>query len=131
MFVKTLLILAVFSATVQSQRNQPPTPSKIFLNFLGKIFIEFSAVRCLMSHSEDFDECNDIIYQYRYDAATKLCVLFDYDGCGGSLNRFPTMRECVKVCGAKNSLRPPGKFCVLTLTLFSSINETFRSMSYE
>lgn len=46
---------------------------------------------------------------YRYDAPSKLCVKFIYAGSGGTENRFKTLQECVKICGAENSLIPPCK----------------------
>jgi papilin len=46
---------------------------------------------------------------YRYDEATQKCVRFIYGGCGGTDNRFGTIKECIDTCGATNVLSPPAK----------------------
>lgn len=53
--------------------------------------------------------CAGYMPMYRYDDATKKCVSFIYGGCGGTENRFGTIKECIDVCGAKNAFNPPGK----------------------
>jgi Kunitz/Bovine pancreatic trypsin inhibitor domain len=47
---------------------------------------------------------------YRYDAASKQCVMFVYGGCGGNENQLRTINECIEICGAKNLLKPPSIF---------------------
>lgn len=54
--------------------------------------------------------CRARFLKYRYDAESKLCVQFIYGGCGGTDNRFETLRECANFCGSKNDLTPPRKF---------------------
>jgi rRNA maturation protein Nop10 len=59
---------------------------------------------------EQNERCLAYIPMYSYDKESKKCVQFIYGGCGGTENRFYTIKECIEVCGAKNVLNPPGKF---------------------
>jgi Kunitz/Bovine pancreatic trypsin inhibitor domain len=63
----------------------------------------------LVEHGEVDDSCDEVIYNYRYNPALKMCVLFEYSGCGGSANRFESLKQCTKYCGAQNPTNPPGK----------------------
>lgn len=69
------------------------------------------SARCLLPEypPEQKAICAGAFKRYRYDDKSKLCVKFTYGGCGGTENRFHSMRECVAACGALNDLSPPGK----------------------
>jgi hypothetical protein len=46
---------------------------------------------------------------YHYEHETKKCEIFIYGGCGGTENRFVSMKECVDTCKATNAFTPPGE----------------------
>jgi hypothetical protein len=46
---------------------------------------------------------------YHYEHETKKCEIFNYGGCGGTENRFISMKECVDTCKATNAFTPPGE----------------------
>ncbi|KAF6775958.1 hypothetical protein AHF37_04543 [Paragonimus kellicotti] len=58
--------------------------------------------RCLFP--PESGSCSDSITMFAYDAQAGECVPFDYSGCGGNANRFPSMNECMKQCGWKYRL---------------------------
>lgn len=36
--------------------------------------------------------------RYYYDIGEKICKSFEYTGCGGNINNFNTLEECIKEC---------------------------------
>nr|XP_022334946.1 uncharacterized protein LOC111131624 [Crassostrea virginica] len=48
--------------------------------------------------------------QYFYDPFTQTCETFYYRGCGGTLNRFSSRRECLRGCGCYSDI-DPGNSC--------------------
>ncbi|GMR34111.1 hypothetical protein PMAYCL1PPCAC_04306, partial [Pristionchus mayeri] len=42
--------------------------------------------------------CNKMETRYGYDPSTDSCVPYEYGGCGGSLNLFPTLLKCTQIC---------------------------------
>lgn len=72
--------------------------------------VEWTA-QCLLPefvNDQDMD-CDADFRVYRYDAMSKLCVEFYYDGCNGNDNRFSELKDCVSTCHAKNDLTLPCK----------------------
>jgi len=43
--------------------------------------------------------CRAIIRQWYYNPDTNSCEQFNYGGCGGNENRFPSHRDCRRACG--------------------------------
>jgi Kunitz/Bovine pancreatic trypsin inhibitor domain len=73
--------------------------------------LEFPEARCLLPErsAEQEKSCLAFIPMYRFDDVSKKCVNFIYGGCGGTENRFGTIKECIEFCGAKNAMDSPGK----------------------
>ncbi|XP_018320851.1 U-actitoxin-Avd3q [Agrilus planipennis] len=42
--------------------------------------------------------CRALLPRWRYDAAARKCVEFNYGGCGGNANNFMTNEDCMKRC---------------------------------
>ncbi|KRX77013.1 Protease inhibitor bitisilin-1 [Trichinella sp. T6] len=58
----------------------------------------------LCSLSIDQGTCSNPETRYAYDRQARRCVSFTYNGCGGNLNNFSTMEDCIQVC-SKQSIR--------------------------
>ncbi len=56
-------------------------------------------VRCRLPVS--FGACRTRLGVYWFDAATGLCMPFDFYGCNGNANRFTSAEECYSVCGGR------------------------------
>ncbi|KAK6753440.1 hypothetical protein RB195_012807 [Necator americanus] len=52
---------------------------------------------CLLSI--DRGACGGRQTRYAFNRQTSQCVPFDYTGCGGNLNNFVTMMDCMATCG--------------------------------
>ncbi|KFD54799.1 hypothetical protein M514_04233 [Trichuris suis] len=52
----------------------------------------------LCSLSIDSGTCANVQTRYAYDRQQRKCVAFMYNGCGGNLNNFLTMEDCIEVC---------------------------------
>ncbi|CAI4222594.1 unnamed protein product [Auanema sp. JU1783] len=52
---------------------------------------------CLLSI--DRGACNGRQTRYAFNRQTSQCVPFDYTGCGGNLNNFATLADCMDTCG--------------------------------
>lgn len=48
-----------------------------------------------------FGACRTSSDGYFFDAATGLCMPFEYYGCAGNENNFPSSAECYAVCGGR------------------------------
>ncbi|KRY14992.1 Papilin [Trichinella patagoniensis] len=46
----------------------------------------------------DSGTCEENNLRYGYNEDSHSCVLYRYGGCGGNLNRFETVEECLRVC---------------------------------
>uniref|UniRef100_A0A9J2Q5I2 BPTI/Kunitz inhibitor domain-containing protein n=1 Tax=Ascaris lumbricoides TaxID=6252 RepID=A0A9J2Q5I2_ASCLU len=53
---------------------------------------------CLLSI--DRGACGGRQTRYAFDRQTSQCVPFEYTGCGGNLNNFQTLADCMATCGA-------------------------------
>uniref|UniRef100_A0A915J1H2 BPTI/Kunitz inhibitor domain-containing protein n=1 Tax=Romanomermis culicivorax TaxID=13658 RepID=A0A915J1H2_ROMCU len=49
--------------------------------------------------------------RYAYDRASKSCVAFTFNGCGGNLNSFSSMQECSTVCSGTAYRRRKKRKC--------------------
>lgn len=49
--------------------------------------------------AEDIGSCHGNILRYRYDSEKRECVSFNYTGCGGNYNQFPSVEACDRACG--------------------------------
>ncbi|EFO88075.1 hypothetical protein CRE_06031 [Caenorhabditis remanei] len=52
---------------------------------------------CLLSI--DRGACGGRQTRYAYNRQTNQCVPFEYTGCGGNLNNFVSMQDCMATCG--------------------------------
>ncbi|CRL05351.1 CLUMA_CG018238, isoform A [Clunio marinus] len=59
--------------------------------------------------------CKSAYSRWYFDAQTKHCRPFNYSGCGGNPNNFPTEEDCVKTCGFCSLSYEVGK-CQATFT---------------
>lgn len=104
-------ILIALSATVKCQ----DTPRKILDSpFQTQTYILNFQARCLLPEylPEQQIRCMGYMPMYRYDDVSKKCIQFIYGGCGGTENKFGSIKECIDTCGAKNVLNPPGNFSI-------------------
>lgn len=44
---------------------------------------------------------------YYYDIVSQECTPFEYSGCGGSKNKFPTKDKCIEACNGRSEELPP------------------------
>ncbi|KAJ8039242.1 Protein AMBP [Holothuria leucospilota] len=51
---------------------------------------------CLLPR--DAGICNNHLQRWAYDAVRRVCVQFDYSGCGGNQNNFITKYHCAQTC---------------------------------
>lgn len=49
--------------------------------------------------------CNDNLRSWYYDANSKSCNEFEFSGCRGNRNNFPTQAECLQFCASESG--PP------------------------
>ncbi|XP_051479338.1 collagen alpha-3(VI) chain isoform X2 [Apus apus] len=47
---------------------------------------------------KDEGPCRKFVLQWHYDPTTRSCARFWYGGCGGNENRFPSQKECERLC---------------------------------
>ncbi|CAB3396975.1 unnamed protein product [Caenorhabditis bovis] len=52
---------------------------------------------CLLSI--DRGACGGRQTRYAYNRQTSQCVPFEYTGCGGNLNNFVSLADCMATCG--------------------------------
>lgn len=50
--------------------------------------------------------CMAMIPSYYFDRQTMECKGFDYGGCKGNENRFPSLESCQVACPLQNSVKP-------------------------
>ncbi|XP_071820760.1 complement receptor type 2-like [Apostichopus japonicus] len=51
---------------------------------------------CLVPHVEG--PCDKSVPRWAYDVGSKVCVPFNYSGCGGNENNFVTRDQCTQTC---------------------------------
>ncbi len=52
--------------------------------------------RCLQR--KDSGPCEALSYQFFFNQTSDRCDVFNYGGCQGNRNRFPTGVECASAC---------------------------------
>ncbi|EPB70255.1 Kunitz/Bovine pancreatic trypsin inhibitor domain protein [Ancylostoma ceylanicum] len=73
-----------------------------FLLFLISVMIARALTRpSLCLKPVDRGNCNLRYQRYRFNPDTEKCETFQYSGCGGNRNNFPTKTGCTKVCKPK------------------------------
>lgn len=65
---------------------------------------------CLVPHVEG--PCDKSVPRWAYDVGSKVCVPFNYSGCGGNENNFVTRDQCTQTC--------PGKYIAYIWNVFSN-----------
>ncbi|CAI5451580.1 unnamed protein product [Caenorhabditis angaria] len=75
---------------VKRDTTNPRTKSLFLCCFLCKQL-------CLLSI--DRGACGGRQTRYAYNRQTSQCVAFEYTGCGGNLNNFVSMADCMSTCG--------------------------------
>ncbi|CAD5121248.1 DgyrCDS9780 [Dimorphilus gyrociliatus] len=53
-------------------------------------------IKCRLA--PDHGPCNETVTAFYYNPKEKRCKKFEYGGCGGNLNRFPSRGECWSEC---------------------------------
>ena len=65
--------------------------------------VQFTMSLSLCELPLDAGQCADWTMQYYFDSRLLHCRLFWYGGCGGTDNRFETMKDCRDVCYVINN----------------------------
>ncbi|CAD5233224.1 unnamed protein product [Bursaphelenchus xylophilus] len=68
-------------------------------NFLSQNECERTCPEQLCLLSIDKGACSGRQTRFAFNRQTSQCVPFEYTGCGGNLNNFLTMEDCVATCG--------------------------------
>ncbi|EFO28294.1 hypothetical protein LOAG_00187 [Loa loa] len=58
-----------------------------------------SGVEQLCLLSIDRGACSGHQTRYAFDRQQNQCVSFEYTGCGGNLNNFRSLADCISTCG--------------------------------
>ncbi|KAI1727163.1 kunitz/Bovine pancreatic trypsin inhibitor domain-containing protein [Ditylenchus destructor] len=69
-------------------------------NFLGQAECQRMCPEQLCLLSIDRGACSGRQTRYAFNRQISQCVPFEYTGCGGNLNNFSTMQDCIDTCGA-------------------------------
>ncbi|VDN83474.1 unnamed protein product [Brugia pahangi] len=59
--------------------------------------IVISEQLCLLSI--DKGACSEHQTRYAFDRQQNQCISFEYTGCGGNLNNFRSLADCISTCG--------------------------------
>lgn len=59
--------------------------------------------QCACKVPSDPGHCRQNIPRYYYNAMFKMCLPFQYSGCGGNQNNFGSFFECQFMCGNTES----------------------------
>ncbi|KAH7700863.1 Protein Y43F8B.3 h [Aphelenchoides avenae] len=68
-------------------------------NFVTQAECERTCPEQLCLLSIDRGACSGRQTRYAFNRQTGQCVPFEYTGCGGNLNNFQTMADCIATCG--------------------------------
>lgn len=71
-------------------------------------------------------ECNEQILNYFFNQTSGNCEVLYFSGCGGNGNRFETVEQCQRQCGANKGL---GMFFFL-LDFYSSSLFSLKNCTY-
>lgn len=57
--------------------------------------------------------CFDRLIRWHYDVTSQSCRQFEYSGCGGNMNNFNDLSECMNACHSRGqtSICNDGRFC--------------------
>lgn len=69
----------------------------IFSIKIASFYVFFSLLE-ICKQAPDAGLCSDSVTQYYYDWSLGECRTFQYTGCRGNANRFPSRDECETAC---------------------------------